>query len=59
MDFEDLFELSARVAQYERLLEEENRRSNALMRTYYQDPNYELDVAKVISTKPITYSTLR
>lgn len=59
MNFKDLFELLAIMAWYEWLLKEETQRSYASIWTYYQDPNYELDVAEVILTKPITCAALR
>ena len=46
--FIDLFELSERVSRFEGLLREENQRKNSSYGTYYQDPNYEINLAEYV-----------
>ena len=50
--FIDLFVLSERASRFERLLKEENQRKNSSFGTYYQDPNYEIDLAEYIGQAP-------
>jgi hypothetical protein len=50
--FIDLFELSERASRFEWLLKEENQRKNSSYGTYYQDPNYEIDLAKYVGRGP-------
>ncbi|XP_028093771.1 uncharacterized protein LOC114293854 [Camellia sinensis] len=52
-EFRDLVELTYKVSRYESLLEEEQDRSNTLYKTYYRDPNYEIDAAEIIGKEPI------
>ena len=47
-EFRDLVELTYKVSRYEALLEEEQDRSNASYKTYYRDPNYEIDAAEIV-----------
>ena len=44
----NLIELSEKASRYESLLKEENQRRNSSMRTYYQDPNFEIDVVEYV-----------
>uniref|UniRef100_A0A2N9FWA1 Retrotransposon gag domain-containing protein n=1 Tax=Fagus sylvatica TaxID=28930 RepID=A0A2N9FWA1_FAGSY len=46
--FFNLFELSERASRFEGLLKEENQMKNSSYGTYYQDPNYEIDLAEYI-----------
>ena len=46
--FIDLFELSKRASRFEGLLKEKNQRKNSSYGTYYQDPNYEIDLVEYI-----------
>ena len=46
--FIDLFELSERASRFEGLLKEESQRKNSSYGTYYQDPNYEINLAEYI-----------
>ena len=43
--FIDQFEMSERASRFEGLLKEDNQRINSFYGTYYQDPNYEIDLA--------------
>ena len=46
--FVDLFELLERASRFEGLLKEENQRKNSSYGTYYQDLNYEIDLAEYV-----------
>jgi hypothetical protein len=56
--FIDLFELSERASRFEGLLKEENQRKNSSYGTYYQDPNYEIDLAEYIGRGPFVCDAL-
>jgi hypothetical protein len=56
--FVDLFELSERASRFEGLLEEKNQRKNSSYGTYYQDPNYEIDLAKYVGRVPFVCDAL-
>ena len=56
--FIDLFELSEKVYWFEGLLKEENRRKNSSYGTYYQDPNYEIDLVEYIGQGPFVCEAL-
>lgn len=43
---------------YESILLEENQRCNFSYRTYYQDPNYEVDLAEFVGNRPFTCDAL-
>ena len=47
MKFREFYELSAKVAEYEELLKEENQRRKAAMETYFQEVHggHEVNVA--------------
>ena len=45
------------TSRYEGLLKEENQRRNTSIRAYYQDPNFEVDVAEFIGQKPYVLET--
>ncbi len=51
----NLFELSKKASRYESLLKEENQRRNPSMRTYYQDPNFKIDVVEYVGQKPYVF----
>jgi hypothetical protein len=57
VNFYDLFDLVDKDTRYEGLLREENQRRNTSIRAYYQDPNFEVDVAKFIGLKPYVLET--
>ena len=46
--FVDLFKLSKRASRLKGLLKEENQRKNSSYGTYYQDPNYKIDLAEYV-----------
>jgi hypothetical protein len=48
VNFYDLFDLADKATRYEGLLREENQRRNTSIGAYYQDPNFEVDVAEFI-----------
>ena len=56
--FVDLFELSERASRFEGLLKEENQRKNFSYGTYYQDPNYEIDLAEYVGRGPFVCDAL-
>jgi hypothetical protein len=56
--FVDLFELSERASRFEGLLKEENQRKNSFYGTYYQDPNYEIDLTEYVGRGPFICDTL-
>ena len=56
--FIDLFELSERAFRFEGLSKEENQRKNSSYGTYYQDPNYEIDLAEYIGQGPFVCEAL-
>ena len=56
--FIDLFELSERASKFEGLLKEENQRKNSSYGTYYQDPNYEINLAEYVGRGPFVYDAL-
>lgn len=58
MTFFDLFKLSARAAWYENILREENQWSTFSYGTYYQDPNYEVDLTEFVGNWPFTCNAL-
>lgn len=47
--FFNLFKLFERATQYETILREENHWRNVSYGTYYQDPNYEVDLTEFVS----------
>ncbi|OMO51345.1 Retrotransposon gag protein [Corchorus capsularis] len=53
MEFRDYYEMSTKVARYERLLHEELERRSSSYGTYYHEPNYELGVAEIKTDRPI------
>ncbi|GKV34366.1 hypothetical protein SLEP1_g42743 [Rubroshorea leprosula] len=53
MEFRDFYELSYKVARYENLLKEDVQKKAASHGTYYSDPNFDLDVAEVVTDKPV------
>ncbi|GKV48260.1 hypothetical protein SLEP1_g55084 [Rubroshorea leprosula] len=53
MKFRDFYELSYKVARYENLLKEDVQKKVASHGTYYSDPNFDLDVAEVVTDKPV------
>jgi transglutaminase-like putative cysteine protease len=57
VNFYDLFDLADKDTRYEGLLREENQRRNTSIGAYYQDPNFEVDVAKFIGLKPYVLET--
>ena len=56
--FIDLFELSERAFRFKGLLKEENQRKNSCYGTYYQDRNYEIDLAEYLGRGPFVCETL-
>ena len=56
--FIDLFELSERASKFEGLLKEENQRKNSSYGTYYQDPNYKIDLAEYVGRGPFVCDAL-
>jgi hypothetical protein len=56
--FPDLFELSERASRFEGLLKEENQRRNSTYGTYYQDPNYDIDLAEYVGQGPFVCEAL-
>lgn len=52
MEFKDLFEICSRAMRYEWILRKKNNRHTSSTGTYYVDPNYEIDLTKIISKKP-------
>ena len=56
--FRELVELTYKVSRYETLLEEEQDRNNASYKTYYRDPNYEIDAAEIVGKEPMTCEAL-
>ena len=57
VNFYDLFDLANKATKYEGLLREENQRRNTSIGAYYQDPNFEIDVAEFIGQKPYVLET--
>ena len=57
-EFRDLVELTYKVSRYETLLEEEQDRNNASYKTYYRDPNYEIDAAEIVGKEPVICEAL-
>ena len=57
-EFRDLVEITYKVPRYESLLEEEQGRSNASYKTYYRDPNNEIDVTEIIGKEPVICEAL-
>ncbi|GKV33998.1 hypothetical protein SLEP1_g42429 [Rubroshorea leprosula] len=53
MEFQDFYELSYKVARYENLLKEDVQKKVASHGTYYSDPNFDHDVAEVVTDKPV------
>ncbi|GKV52448.1 hypothetical protein SLEP1_g59025 [Rubroshorea leprosula] len=53
MEFRDFYELSYKVALYENLLKEDVQKKAASHGTYYSNPNFDLDVAEVVTDKPV------
>ncbi|GKV04390.1 hypothetical protein SLEP1_g16548 [Rubroshorea leprosula] len=53
MEFRDFYELSYKVARYENLLKEDVQKKAASHGIYYSDPNFDLDVAEVVTDKPV------
>ncbi|GKV29945.1 hypothetical protein SLEP1_g38818 [Rubroshorea leprosula] len=58
MEFRDFYELSYKVAQYENLLKEDVQKKAASHGTHYSDPNFDLDVAEVVTDKPVVCPNL-
>ncbi|GKV50000.1 hypothetical protein SLEP1_g56718 [Rubroshorea leprosula] len=58
MEFRDFYELSYKVARYENLLKEDVQKKAASHGTYYSDPNFDLDVAEVVTDKPVVCPNL-
>lgn len=58
MTFLDLFELSKRATHYESVLKEENQQRTSSYETYYQDLNYEVDLAEFVGNRPFTSDAL-
>ena len=56
--FIDLFELSERAFRFEGLLKEENQRKNSSYGTYYQDSNYEINLAEYVGQGPFVCEAL-
>ena len=56
--FINLFELSERASRFEGLLKEENQKKNSSYVTYYQDPNYEIDLVEYIGQGPFVCEAL-
>ena len=56
--FLDLFELSERASRFKGLLKEENQRKNSSYGTYYQDPNYEIDLVEYVGRGPFVCEAL-
>ena len=57
VNFYDLFDLANKATGYEGLLREENQRRNTSIGAYYQDPNFQVDVAKFIGQQPYVLET--
>ena len=57
VNFYDLFDLSNKDSRYEGLLREENQRRTTSIGTYYQDPNFEVDVAEFVGQQPYVLET--
>ncbi|GMP42059.1 hypothetical protein CsSME_00011926 [Camellia sinensis var. sinensis] len=57
-EFRDLVKLTYKVSRYEALLEEEQDRNNASYKTYYRDPNYEIDTAEIVGKEPVICEAL-
>ena len=57
-EFRDLVELTYKVSRYEALFEEEQDRNNASYKTYYKDPNYEIDASEIVGKEPMICETL-
>lgn len=58
MTFFDLFELSERATRYKNILREDNQHQNSLYGTYYQDPNYEVNLVEFAGNRPFTCEAL-
>jgi hypothetical protein len=56
--FVDLFELSEKASRFEGLLKEKNQRKNSSYGTYYQDPNYEINLAEYVGRGPFVCDAL-
>jgi hypothetical protein len=56
--FVDLFDLSERASRFEGLLKEKNQRKNSSYGTYYQDPNYEINLAEYVGRGPFVCDAL-
>jgi hypothetical protein len=56
--FINLFELLERASRFEGLLKEENQRKNSSYGTYYQDPNYKIDLAEYVGRGPFICDVL-
>jgi hypothetical protein len=56
--FIDQFEMSERASRFEGLLKEDNQRINSFYGTYYQDPNYEIDLAEYVGQRPFVCEAL-
>ena len=57
--FINLFELSERASRFEGLLKEENQMKNFSYGTYYQDSNYEIDLAEYVGQGPFVCEVLQ
>ena len=57
-EFRDLVDLTYRVTRYETLLQEEKERNNSSFKTYYRDPNMEIDAAELIGKEHHTCEAL-
>ena len=58
MTFIELFELLERASRFEGLLKEENQRRNSSYGTYYQEPNYEIDLVEYVGQSPFVCEAL-
>ena len=56
--FINLFELSERASRFKGLLKEENQRKNFSYGTYYQDPNYKINLVEYVGRGPFICDAL-
>ena len=57
-EFRDLVDLTNRIARYETLLQEEQKRNNSSFKTNYRYPNMEIDATELIGKEPHTCEAL-
>lgn len=58
MTFFDLFELLERAIHYKNIPQEDNQHHNSSYKTYYKDPNYEVDLTEFVGNSQFTCDAL-